>query len=632
MRLPPEASWLQFNRRVLLQTERPDFPLLERMRFLAIWNRNLDEFFAARIAKPFLQDRWGEVHRALLREARAQARWAWERYQALLEEASPKLRVLAPEDLDEVDWRYFRVYLAEVVAPRTDLIPWEAASDLSHGALYFASGDYLVRLPQDLPRLVPVPGQEGAYVRLGALMRARSDLFLPKPSPLYELRVLRLLESERARADWDELAQSLEGRQEGMATLLVVEEGFPGTWLEGLRGTLELSPEEVFLLPPPLNLSLVERLVAEGPKEWLFPPLKPERPRGFLKKPLAYLGHKDLLLYHPYADYVAVERFAQEALSPEVVEVWATLYRIGEGNPLAEALIQAARLGKRVHVLLEGRARFDELLNLHWYLRFLRAGVEVLPLPERKVHAKALLLLTQGGKGYVHLGTGNYNPQNGRLYTDFSLFTGRLEVVQEVYAFFRAMRATLPEIGLAPGQPAQTLSVEESFPEPSLSLLRTGEAIRNLLVEEIAKEAYPKGRVILKFNHLTDPLVLQALVQAAEAGARVDLLVRSTLSFLHPAFRAKSLVGRFLEHARVAAFRGRGDWRVYLTSADAMPRNFQNRFELLFPLLDKEVKKQVLRVLRRQIRDDRNSFLLTPAGEERIWEGRHDAQRPQGFW
>lgn len=632
MHLLPEASWLQFNRRVLLQTERPDFPLLERMRFLAIWNRNLDEFFAARIAKPFWEKRGSPAHRALLEEAYAQARLACQRYQALLREARPRLEVLEPQDLDEEDWLYFRVYLAEVVAPRTDLIPWEAASDLSHGALYFASEDYLVRLPQDLPRLLPVPGRDGTYVRLGALMRARSDLFLPEPSPLYELRVLRLLESERARADWDELAQSLEGRQEGMATLLVVEEGFPEAWLEALRGTLELTPEEVFLLPPPLNLTLVERLVAEGPGEWLFPPLKPERPRGFLKKPLAHLDRKDLLLYHPFADYAAVERFAQEALSPEVAEVWATLYRIGEENPLAEALIQAARAGKKVHVLLEGRARFDELLNLHWYLRFLRAGVEVLPLPERKVHAKALLLLTHQGKGYVHLGTGNYNPQNGRLYTDFSLFTGRHEVVREVHSFFQAMRASLPREGLgglAAKQASEVVSPGETGLEASLalSLLRTGEAIRNLLVEEIAKETHPKGRIILKFNHLTDPAVLQALVQAAEAGARVDLLVRSTLTLLHPAFRAKSLVGRFLEHARVAAFRAGGAWRVYLTSADAMPRNFQSRFELLFPVLDKEAKKQVLRVLKRQIRDNRNSFLLTPKGEEPLWGGNQDAHR-----
>ncbi|GLV48979.1 polyphosphate kinase [Thermus sp. LT1-2-5] len=606
MHLQPEASWLQFNRRVLKQSERPDFPLLERLRFLAIWNRNLDEFFAARIAKPFLKGRGDAAHLALLEEARAQALLAAERYRALLQEAAPALQVLSAEALDEMDWRYFRVYLAEVVAPRTDLIPWEAVGDLSHGALYFASPRHLVRLPQDLPRLLPVPGREGTFVRLGALVRARSDLFLPEEAPLYEFRLLRLLESERARADWDELAQALEERQEGAPTLLVVEEGFPPAWLLRLREGLNLLPEEVFVLPPPLDLTLVEALVAAGPTSLRFPPLRPAKPKGFLKNPLARLQEEDLLLYHPFEDYGAVERFAEAALRPEVEEVYATLYRTGEENPLAEALLEAARRGKKVHVLLEGRARFDELLNLRWYLRFLRAGVEVLPLSERKVHAKALLLLTREG-GFAHLGTGNYNPQNGRQYTDFSLFTAHEGVVRDVLVFFQAMRAGV---------------------FPALSLLRTGEAIRALLVESIRAEAHPQGRVILKFNHLTDPEVLGALAEAAEAGARVDLLVRSTLTLLHPGFRAKSLVGRFLEHARVAAFRAGGAWKVYLTSADAMPRNFQNRFELLFPVQDKEAKRKVLKVLKRQIRDDRNSFLLLLEGEKPLWGGRHDAQRP----
>ncbi|BDG29791.1 phospholipase D-like domain-containing protein [Thermus thermophilus] len=602
MRLLPEQSWLQFNRRVLLQAERPDFPLLERMRFLAIWNRNLDEFFAARIAKPFLKARGSLEHRQLLAEARAQALLAQERYEALLTEASPRLKVLSPEALDELDWLYFRVFLAEVAAPKTDLIPWEAAGDVSHGALYFASEAHLVRLPQDLPRLLPVPGREGTYVRLGALMRARSDLFLPEPAPLYEFRVLRLLESERARADWDELVESLEARQEGTPTFLVAERGFPRAWLRRLREALGLGEEEALTLPPPLDLTLVERLVAEGPPEWRFAPLRPSRPKAFLKNPLHRLKEKDLLLYHPCEDYGAVERFARMALEAE--EVWATLYRIGEENPLAEALIQAAQQGRRVHVLLEGRARFDELLNLSWYLRFLRAGVRVLPLPERKVHAKALLLLTREG-GYAHLGTGNYNPQNGRQYTDFSLFTARKEVVEDLLAFFRAV---------AQGE------------APRLRLLATGEAIRRRLLEGIRGEAHPEGRILLKFNHLTDPEVLEALAQAAEKGARVDLLVRSTLTLLHPRFRARSLVGRFLEHARVAAFRSGGRWRVYLTSADAMPRNFQNRFELLVPVLDEEARSKVLWALKRQLKDGRNAFLLTPEGMEPLWGGGKDGQ------
>ncbi|MGQ9735080.1 MAG: polyphosphate kinase [Thermaceae bacterium] len=601
----PELSWLRFNRRVLLQTERLDFPLLERLRFIAIWARNLDEFLTVRIARPFLKDRERQEYRALLQEVRFQKRLARARYEALLDELRPKgLEVLPVEALDEEERAYFGVYLAEVAVPRTDLLDWTHIKDLTGGALYFASELHLVRLPQDLPRLLPVPGREGRFVRLGELFRLRSDLLLPEPQALYEFRVLRLKESERDRVDWDELPKVLEDRMEGVFTHLEAEEGFPSAWLSQLRETLGLKEEETDLQVPPLDLSLVEGLVEKGPAGLRFPPLRPERPKAFLKNPLAHLRRKDLLLYHPFQDYRAVEKFAQAALEPEIEEIWATLYRIGPENPLAETLIQAARMGKRVHVLLEARARFDELLNLAWYLRFRRAGVEIVSLPERKVHAKAFLLLGKE-RGFAHLGTGNYNPQNGARYTDFSYFTSHKEVLADLHRFFLALRD---------GQ------------EPILSHLYTGPRMREVLLEHIRREAHPKGRIILKFNHLTDPEILQALLGAAQKGSKVQLIVRSTLTLLDPRLEARSLVGRFLEHARVAAFREGGRWRVYMGSADAMPRNFDRRYELFFPVLDEEARKGVLGVLKRQLKDDRNAFLLSPEGEVRLWGGQEDAQ------
>lgn len=601
----PELSWLRFNRRVLLQTERLDFPLLERLRFVAIWARNMDEFLTVRIARPFLKHRPGQEYQALLQEVRFQKRLARARYEVLLDELRPRgLEVLPVEVLDEEEKAYFGVYLAEVAVPRTDLLDWTQIKDLTGGALYFASEDYLVRLPQDLPRLLPVPGREGCFVRLGELFRLRSDLLLPEPKTLYEFRALRLKESEQDRVDWDDLPKVLEDRIEGVFTHLEAEEGFPSAWLARLRETLGLKEEETDLQVPPLDLSLAEGLVEGGPGDLRFPPLRPKRPKTFLKNPLGHLRRKDLLLYHPFQDYRAVERFAQAALEPEIEEVWATLYRIGPENPLAEALIQAARRGKRVHVLLEARARFDELLNLAWYLRFRRAGVEVVPLPERKVHAKALLLLGREG-GFAHLGTGNYNPQNGARYTDFSYFTSRKEVLVDLHRFFLALR---------------------DGREPILSHLYTGPRIREILLAHIRGEAHPEGRIILKFNHLTDPEILRALLEAAQKGSRVQLIVRSTLTLLDSRLEARSLVGRFLEHARVAAFRKGGRWQVYMGSADAMPRNFDRRYELFFPVLDEEARKGVLRVLKRQLKDERNAFLLSPEGEVRLWGGRENAQ------
>ncbi|MCS7195073.1 MAG: polyphosphate kinase [Meiothermus sp.] len=609
----PEASWLSFNRRVLEQTCRPDFPLLERLRFLAIWASNMDEFFAARISRLFAEERGSPEYRAVLAEAQSQSEEASRLYREFLKSLENlHIHILEPSQLTRAEQQYFGAYLAEEVAPLTDLIEPEALSDLSSQALYLASGEgrlqYLIRLPQSLPRLLPVPGREGGFVRLGALVRMRSDLFLPTPGrpPLFEFRLIRLAQLARSRADWDELPEALEERLDGQVSHLELEEDFPHPWAERLQMALGLLPEEVFRLPPPLDLSFVSTLVGQGPEGERFRPLAPKRPKGFGKDPWGYLNRRDLVLYHPFEDYSAVEAFVEVAArDPKVEALRATLYRIGEENNLAASLIRAARAGKDVAVLLEGRARFDELANLEWSLRFSGAGVRVLPLPEKKVHAKALYV-RRAGHAYVHLGTGNYNPLNGRLYTDLSLFTAHPALTADVWAFFEALEARKP---------------------PALSILRTASGIRELLLEGIAGEAHGKGEIILKFNHLTDPAVLQALEEALRRGARVHLIVRSTLTTLWEGADVRSLVGRFLEHARIAAFRNRGKWRIWAGSADAMPRNLDRRYELFFPILNGRAKRKVLEILRAQLADDRNTYILTPGGQKRCWGGKHDAQR-----
>ena len=612
LRISQEAAWLQFNRRVLLQTERPDFPVLERLRFLAIWAANFDEFFSARISRAFLQERGSRSYKALLQEAKSQADLAEDLYPRFLGELEPLgVRVLPPGQLSKAELRYFGAYLAEEVAPKTDLIQPEGLADLSSQALYFASGEgllqNLIRLPESIPRLLPIPGREGSFVRLGELLRYRSDLFLPRRGKLHELRVIRLASLERSRVDWDELPAALEARLDGKVSHLEVEQGFPPHWAEAIRMALGLGEEEVFWLSPPLDLRFVSTLVAAGPAGERFAPRPPERPRRFMKNPWSTLDEQDLLLYHPYQDYRAVEAFAQAAANdPKVGAMRATLYRLGRENQIAEALITAAKAGKDVAVLLEARARFDELPNLYWSLRLGGAGVRVLPLPAKKVHAKALWV-QRGRKAYVHLGTGNYNALNGSLYTDLSLFTADPKVTKEVSAFFQAL---------------------EARQAPTPTLVKTGPAIREALLEAIQGEAHAKGHIILKFNHLTDPAILGALEEAAEKGARVDLIVRSTLTLLHPKFQARSLVGRYLEHARAAAFKNKGKWTVWAGSADLMPRNLDRRYELFFPVLDPQAKRQVLRLLKSQLKDDVNTFVLKEDGSQKaLWNGKHNAQK-----
>ncbi|GIW24663.1 polyphosphate kinase [Meiothermus sp.] len=608
-----EASWLSFNRRVLEQTRRPDFPLLERLRFLAIWASNMDEFYAARISRAFAEERSSPGYLALMSEALDQTEEAGRLYLEFLKAlAGLGIHILEPSQLTRAEKQYFGAYLAEEVAPLTDLIRPEALSELASQALYFASGEgllqHLIRLPESVPRLLEVPGREGGFVRLGALVRMRSDLFLPgnQKLPLYEFRLIRLAQLARSRADWDELPEALETRLDGQVSHLELEEDFPPLWAETLRVALGLEPQEVFRLPPPLDLSFVSTIVSSGPESEKFKPIAIQKPKGFAKDPFGYLNRRDLLLYHPFEDYGAVEAFAlMAAHDPKVEALRATLYRIGEENGIARSLIQAAKAGKDVAVLLEGRARFDELANLEWSLRFAGAGVRVLPLPSKKVHAKALYV-RRAGSEYVHLGTGNYNPINGRLYTDLSLFSANPALTSDVRAFFEALEQRQP---------------------PALATLRTASSIRDLLVESIQAEAHKKGEIILKFNHLTDPAILSALEEALNRGARVHLIVRSTLTTLWAGLEVKSLVGRFLEHARIAAFKNKGKWRVWAGSADAMPRNLDRRYELFFPILDARAKRKVLDILQAQLADDRNSFLLSPSGMERRWGGKRDGQR-----
>ena len=614
MRVNQELSWLHFNRRVLDQTRRTDFPMMERVRFLSIWASNLDEFFAARISRPFLERRGTAAYQALLREARRQVDAAGETYRSFLDALEEHaIRVVPVSSLSREELDYFGAFLAEQVAPRTDVLRADAVREIRTEALYFATGigvlEHLVRLPASLPRLIEIPGREGTFVRLGELLRVRSDLFLDgRDLELHELRVIRLAAIDQLGLDWEDLPAALETRLDGRPSHLEVEKNFPDHWAESIRIALGLEADEVFRVEPPIDLRMVSTLVDHAPADLKFRPLRPWMVPGFAADPFARIARKDVMLYHPYQGYDAVEDFARSAArDPRVSAMRATLYRVGDDNVLAESLIEAARAGKDVAVLLEARARFDELQNLEWGLRFQNSGVRVLPLPARKVHAKAIWV-KRGAREFVHLGTGNYNTRNARLYTDFSLFTGDRRLTRDVKLFFDAL-----EHGRA----------------PRMTYLRTGGAIRKLLVERIAAEGHPGGHVILKFNHVTDPRVLAALARTAAAGARVDLVARTTLTEVAPGVHARSVVGRFLEHARVAAFRNRGRWLVHAGSLDAMPRNFEGRYELFFPVTDPVARGMVLSELRAQLADDVNAFELLEDGHEAaMWGGAANCQTP----
>jgi polyphosphate kinase len=616
--LSRERAWLAFNRRVLLQTTRPDIPLLERVRFLAIFQNNLDEFFTAR----------AQVSQQAAKAARATAAnkkiyleylAAAAEQQALALELQPKLaleleqvgiELLEPEDLTPDEQHYFGAYLAEVIAPATDVLPASSLDALDSRALYLAAGqtelEAIIRVPDRLAHFVAVPGRQAGFVRLESLMQWRSDLFLPQSCPMYTLRLTRRANIElKGQVDWEDLAHALESRLDGGVSRLEVQTGFP--WLETAKQALEMWDEEITYAQM-LDLRCFETIANLPRPDLKFASFVQRKRTKFHIKPFAAIERKDMALYHPSDDYNTVVHFVLAAAQdPEVEALRATLYRLGRENPIAEALLLAAKNGKDVAVFLEGRARFDELANLYWSLRFRAGGVRVLPYPaDLKVHAKALYVRRKG-KGYVHLGTGNYNPATGRLYTDLSLLSASKRLSKDALEFFSAL---------------------EENRLPKLEWMKVGVQARETLIGRILEEAHPTGHIVLKLNHLTDPSVLSALEQAAEAGAKVELIVRSTLTLIHPKFHARSLVGRFLEHARIAAFKRNGDWEVWAGSADWMPRNFEKRLELVFPILDKSVRTRVLKLLNAQLEDDVNAFVLDSSGSEKtLWGGSKDSQK-----
>jgi polyphosphate kinase len=616
--LSRERAWLAFNRRVLLQTSRPDIPLLERVRFLAIFQNNLDEFFTAR-AQASQQSAKAPRATAASKKIYLEYLAAAKEQQALALELEARLRtelvqagieLLEPTDLTPDEQHYFGAYLAEVIAPATDVLPASSLATLDSRVLYLAAGqeqlEAILRVPDRLAHFIPVPGREAGFVRLESLMQWRSDLFLPQALPMYALRLTRRANIElKGQVDWEDLAHALESRLDGGISRLEVQTGLP--WLETAQSALDLWGEEI-TVSKMLDLRCFDQIANLPRSDLKFSSFVQRKRTTFHNKPFGFIEKKDLALYHPSDDYNTVVHFVLAAAQdPEVEALRATLYRLGRENPIAEALLLAAKNGKDVAVFLEGRARFDELANLYWSLRFRAGGVRVLPYPkDLKVHAKALYVRRKG-KGFVHLGTGNYNPATGRLYTDLSLLSASKRLSKDALEFFSAL---------------------EENRLPKLEWMKVGVQARETLIGRILEEAHPTGHIILKLNHLTDPAVLSALEQVADAGGKVELVVRSTLTLIHPKFHARSLVGRFLEHARIAAFKRNGDWEIWAGSADWMPRNFEKRLELVFPILDKSVRTRVLKLLQAQLEDDVNAFVLHSSGEETArWGGSKDSQK-----
>jgi polyphosphate kinase len=663
-----ELSWLEFNLRVLEEAENPANPLMERLKFLAIFSSNLDEFFMVRVAglreqafgesAPQDEAPDGMTPLAQLRAIAARTQELVARqYRCLRESIGPAMegegfQLLRYADLagpqrEQVD-RFFRDRALPILTPM--------AVDPAHPSpRYHNRGLYLgvmlhraeglgpkrlfavVQVPQVLPRVVMLAGGEPGrvpFVLLEDVISARlPDLFggfevdswtafrITRDSDLELLEqesddMLKLIEDrlkarQRGQAVRIEIASKADDR---LAELIIDE--------EGLRAGAADDYSEVYRIEGPLDLTALWELHRLPGFERLHDkPFTPRPPRGLERHGddiFKTILRRDILLHHPYESFDPVVEFVTRAAAdPRVLAIKQTLYRTSGDSPISRALIDAAEAGKHVTALVELKARFDEANNVSWARQMERAGVHVVfGFLDLKTHCKVSLVVRQEGSGlkrYVHLGTGNYNPTTALLYTDLGLFTADEAVAEDASALFNLLT------GYSQGHAWQRLIVA-----PDDLQRRTLE-----LIDEQTRrsQAGQPARIFAKLNSLVDHRVIEALYRASQAGVPVDIVARGICSLrpgvpgLSDNIRVRSIVDRFLEHSRIYVFGPDDEAEVFLSSADWMPRNFFRRVEVMFPVLDPDLAGRILReIIPIYLADNTRARVLDATGQFRLLE------------
>ena len=655
-----ELSWLEFNARVLELAEDESVPLLERVKFCAIVSSNLDEFFMVRVAglhdqieagieKP-RED--GRTPSATLDEIRRVVRVHIERQTRCLELdlrpalASHGIRIVSVDDVSPEERRAlderFRRQIFPVLTPLAVGLgrpfPYISNLSLSLGVLVrdpvtavetFAR----VKVPKEmLPRFVPT-GDGYTFVPLEDLIAKHLDALFPGME-IVDYDVFRVTRDAdfTVSDEADDLLQAVEDelrrRRFGDVVRVEVGAGMSAAIREQISTSLEVGAEDVFDVPGLLDLEDLWDIVGvPGYAELRDPPWTPvTQPRlqaDETDKPdvLAAMRRGDILLHHPYDSFAtSVERFVEQAVNdPDVLAIKQTVYRTSDDSPLVPSLIRAAERGKQAVCVVEVKARFDERANVQWSRAMEESGVHVVyGLPALKTHAKCLLVVRREGDGvrhYVHVGTGNYHPKTARLYTDFGLLTCDDAIGADVADMFNFLT------GFA-------------RPRAYRKVLTAPNHMRKGILEEIertiaAHREDGNGRIRMKMNALVDKACIQALYRASQAGVPVELNVRG-ICCLRPGvpgvsenIRVVSIVGRFLEHSRIYSFERGGECRVYIGSADLMPRNLDTRVELLAPVQEDALRADLLDTLDRCFADNLNTWQLDA-------DGRWTRARPSG--
>jgi polyphosphate kinase len=646
--VPPDAfvnrelSWLEFNRRVLEEAQDPTVPLLERVKFLAIFSSNLDEFFMVRVAELKRRIRAGDTTmgpdelsptKTLAAVADQVHRLVDAQHRCFLEELGPILasegvRLVRPKEVTAEQERFLEDYFRRTLMP----VLTPLAIDPGHPFPHLANRSLclivsvkpvapsvlphatltVVRIPgQVVPRFVALPGPPGqhAFMLLEDVIR----LQLPTLYTGYEIvschaiRVTRDAEIALPRKTAADLLTSVEAgvreRRMGDAVRLQYDADLPAPLLAMLVDELELGPDDLYAGTGFTAFSDLFQLYAAVDLPRLKDHVMPPRPVPAFEGAAdiwSAIRAGDVLAHHPYHSFDAVTRFVSDAAEdPRVLAIKMTLYRVSPTSPIAQALTRAAENGKEVAVMVELQARFDEEANIRWARALEEVGAHVVyGLPGYKTHCKACLVVrqeTDGIRRYCHLATGNYNVRTGGIYGDFSLFTCRESIGEDVTELFNMLTGY-------------------TRPRRFRHLLMAPTGMREAFQQRIRREAEharrsEPARIVAKMNSLVDRALIEELYAASQAGVRIDLIVRG-ICCLRPGIpgfsdriRVISIVDRYLEHARAYYFHNGGHSEYWLASADWMPRNLDHRVEIAFPILDPRLQSQIREVLEIQLID-----------------------------
>jgi polyphosphate kinase len=647
-----ELSWLEFNARVLAESNDPGVPLYERLKFCAIFAANLDEFFMVRVAglKAQLYGEIGDVSPDGLTPEQQLAAISVRVHELVAEEyriwnstvrkelRAAGLALVSPEELgqkelaalDDHFWKDIFPVLTPIAIDPVHPFPHVRNKSINVGVIFEKRLQTseptfgLVQVPTMLPRLirVPVEGARRAFVALEDLIFRHARALFPQMKLIgqYAFRVTRNFDIELDEEEGEDLLITLQAelrrRERGHAVRLEVMGDAPEESIHWLCRELDVNPaRDVYVAPGPLFLGDMTVLTSNDERRDLrdeaftpqyVPPLRDAD--DFFET----IKERDVLLHHPYESFEAVIDFLwQAAEDPRVLAIKQTLYRTGGESPLVKALQRAAELGKQVTALVELKARFDEESNIQWARALERSGVNVMyGLLGFKTHAKVALVVRKervGLRRYVHLATGNYNQQTARLYEDISLFSAREEIGEDATSFFNMLTG---------------YSAPSRWNRMIVAPLGLHEAVLGLIARETehARNGRPAG-IVAKMNSLVDADVIAALYAASQAGVEIDLLVRGIcclrpgVSGVSERIRVNAVIDRFLEHARIFHFTNGGQDEVFCSSADWMPRNFRRRVEVMYPILDDNLRSRMIHeVLGTMRADQAKTWSLASSG------------------